>query len=140
VAGAILRWEALATVRADRETEVKMIARSAVLLSVLALALAGTGAASAAPTVRKADVVRVTAKDYAFVLSRRTVPSGRVEFVIKNDGHTAHDFAIAGHVSKTIQPGGSTTMVVELKAGRHSYKCTVDDHAKFGMHGVLRVT
>jgi len=118
-----------------------MIMRSAVVLAAFALAVAGVGTAKAATTTGKAQTeVRVTAKDFSFVLSRKSVPHGRVEFVIKNSGRTAHNFEIAGHTSKTIQPGKSTTMSVQLKAGSYPYKCAVDSHAKLGMEGTLRVT
>jgi uncharacterized cupredoxin-like copper-binding protein len=60
-------------------------------------------------------------------------------FTIKNAGKTAHDFAIAGHTSKMIAPGKSATMIVQLKAGRYPYKCTVDSHASLGMKGTLHV-
>jgi plastocyanin len=84
--------------------------------------------------------VHVTAKDFAFVLSRKTVPHGRVKFVIRSTAASPHDFAIAGHTSKTITKGKSTTLTVMLKRGRYPYKCTVDSHAGLGMKGTLRVT
>jgi uncharacterized cupredoxin-like copper-binding protein len=74
------------------------------------------------------------------VLSRRSVPHGRVTFVIRNASPAAHDLAIAGRVSKVIGPGKSTTLTVTLKRGRYPYRCTVDGHAELGMKGVLRVT
>lgn len=118
-----------------------MIKRSVLVLAAFALSLAGVGTARAASSTATSEVVvRVTAKDYSFVLSRKSVPHGRVEFTIRNAGKTVHDFEIAGHVSKMIQPGKSTTMYVQLKPGRYPYKCTVDGHSGLGMKGVLRVT
>jgi plastocyanin len=117
-----------------------MIKRSALILAAFVLAVAGVGTARAATSTGKAVTeVRVTAKDFSFALSRKSVPHGRVEFVIKNAGKTAHNFEIAGHTSKTIQPGKSTTMSVQLKAGSYPYKCAVDSHSKLGMKGTLRV-
>lgn len=118
-----------------------MITRSALVLAAFILALAGAGTARAAASMGTSEVgVRVAATDFSFVLSRKSVPHGRVEFVIKNEGKTVHDFEIAGHVSKMIQPPKSTTMYAQLKAGRYPYKCTVDGHSELGMKGVLRVT
>jgi hypothetical protein len=52
-----------------------MIMRSAVVLAAFALAVAGVGSARAATTTGKAQTeVRVTAKDFSFVLSRKSVP------------------------------------------------------------------
>jgi plastocyanin len=60
--------------------------------------------------------------------------------VIRNTASDPHDFAIAGHTSKQITKGQTTTMTVMLKRGRWPYKCTVDSHASLGMKGMLRVT
>ena len=116
-----------------------MILRFAPLLCAALLAVVGAGAASAHPS-STLHTVKVTAKDYKFVLSTNRVPAGRVKFVIKDTGSAEHDFAIAGHTSKTIQPGQSTTLTVTLKKGKYPYRCTVDSHTELGMKGVLRVT
>ena len=103
-------------------------------------ALVALVAAGVAPAAVRSTTVKVTAKDYSFTLSTKTVKHGKVTFVIKNSGHTAHDFSIAGHTSKQIQPGKSTTLTVMLKKGTHPYSCTVDSHKQLGMKGVLKVT
>jgi uncharacterized cupredoxin-like copper-binding protein len=89
---------------------------------------------------RATSTIDVKAKDFAFVLSAKTVHHGSIAFAIKNVGKTAHDFAIAGHTSSVIAPGTSTRLVVTLERGSYPYKCTVDAHAKLGMKGVLVVT
>jgi len=107
---------------------------------VLPLTFAGTGAAAYYPSTVKTTMVTVRASDFKFALSKTTVPHGRITFVIKNTGHTPHDFAIAGHTSSHVQPGKTTRLTVTLKKGRYPYRCTVDSHAKLGMKGVLHVT
>jgi uncharacterized cupredoxin-like copper-binding protein len=114
--------------------------RSTALASLLVLALAGAGTAAARPAKVHAATVKVTAKDFSFVLVPKSVHHGRVTFVIKNDGKTTHDFAIAGRVSKMDDPGKTVTMTATLKKGRIPYRCTVDSHAQMGMRGVLHVT
>jgi uncharacterized cupredoxin-like copper-binding protein len=116
-----------------------MILRFVPLVCAALLAVVGAGAASAQSS-STLHTVKVTAKDYKFVLSTNRVPAGRVKFVIKDTGSAEHDFAIAGHTSKTIQPGQSTTLSVTLKKGKYPYRCTVDSHTELGMKGVLRVT
>ena len=118
-----------------------LLASSVVLLTALAVpgsALPQYG--HGAPATTSVTTVHVTAKDFAFALSRRTVPHGRVRFVIRNTVSDPHDFAIAGHTSKTITKGQTTTLTVMLKKGRYPFKCTVDSHASLGMKGMLRVT
>ncbi|TML23435.1 MAG: hypothetical protein E6G28_02915 [Actinobacteria bacterium] len=109
------------------------------LIAAAALVLAGASVARPQSTA-VTTVVRVKAKDFVFVLSRKTVPHGRVEFVITNPSPAAHDLAIAGHKSKLVQPGKSRTLTVTLARGHYPYRCTVDSHAKLGMKGVLVVT
>ena len=117
----------------------KLVAGLVAGVVIVAATLAIAGAGSARPDAQATTVVRVKAKDFLFVLSRKTVPHGKVKFVITNPSPANHDFAIAGHKSKLVKPHKSTTLTVTLKAGRHLYKCTVDSHAKLGMKGVLRV-
>ena len=109
-------------------------------IAVATAALALPGATLARTQAAKATTVRVTAKDFAFVLSPKTVPRGQVTFVITNVSPAAHDFAIAGRTSKTIGPRATTRMTVTLKPGSYSYRCTVDSHAQLGMKGMLKVT
>jgi len=117
-----------------------MAFRSIVLMSALVLALLGAGPATAGRSTKPPRTIDVTAKDYAFSLSTQSVHHGPVRFVIRNAGHTTHDFAIAGHTSKMVAPGKTTTLTVVLRKGRYPYRCTVDSHAKLGMKGTLRVT
>jgi uncharacterized cupredoxin-like copper-binding protein len=114
--------------------------RSITALTAVALAVGGTTAALASTSSTKVTTVKVTMKDFSFVLSPKTARHGTIRFTIRNAGHTNHDFAIARKKSKSIGPGKSTTLTVTLKKGRYPYKCTIDSHAKLGMKGVLRVT
>ena len=117
-----------------------MTVRFTAVLAAFALALGVGGTAAATTKAHHATTVKVTAKDYSFKLSEQTVKHGTITFMIKNDGHTSHDFAIAGHKSKIISAGKSTSLTVTLKKGSYPYKCTVDSHAKLGMKGMLKVT
>lgn len=87
-------------------------------LTAAVLAIAGAGA-SGVPAATRATVVQVTTKDFSFALSTKAVKRGPVTFVIRNAGHAEHDFAIAGHRSKTIAPGKTTRLTVTLKPGRY---------------------
>ena len=86
-------------------------------------------------------VVRVTAKDFSFTLSRRTVPVGRVRFVVVNRGATAHDFSLVGRRKTPVLTTGATASfeVVFTRAATVAYRCTVPGHAALGMKGVLTV-
>lgn len=96
--------------------------------------------ASGTPQRGAVTKVTVTATEFKFKLSRKTVPVGVVEFRVVNKGRIAHDFKIAGRKTPLIRPGKSATLrVVFKKKGRYAYLCTVRGHAAAGMKGVLAV-
>jgi uncharacterized cupredoxin-like copper-binding protein len=106
----------------------------------VAIFLAFSPFAGARSTAAKVTVVKVTAKEYKFILSRKSAPHGRVTFKLVNKGVLKHDFKIAGKKTKQLGHNKSATLTVTLKKGKHPYICTVDSHAKFGMKGVFRST
>ena len=105
-----------------------------------AIFLAFSPFAGARNSTAQATVVKVTAKEYKFILSRKSAPHGKVTFKVVNKGKIKHDFKIAGKKSKLIQPGKSGKLVVTLKKGKLPYICTVPGHAAAGMKGKLTVT
>lgn len=108
--------------------------RTLIALTFAALVLAAPTAASAATTT-----VKVTATDFHFKLSKRSVPAGKVTFVLVNRGKIGHDFSIAGKKTAIIGHGKSARLTVTLKKGRYPYRCTVPGHAALGMKGTLTV-
>jgi uncharacterized cupredoxin-like copper-binding protein len=112
--------------------------RIAVLAVLASLLVAGPAAAR--PATASSTTVTVKMKEFKFILSRGTVPHGKVIFKLVNIGHLAHDFKIGTHKSALIQPGKTGKLAVTLSAGKHAYKCTVAGHAASGMKGVLKVT
>jgi uncharacterized cupredoxin-like copper-binding protein len=82
----------------------------------------------------------VSAKEYKFTLSSKSVRHGTVTFRVTNRGKLAHDFKIAGKKTKILQKGKSATLTVRLKKGTYKYICTIPGHVDKGMKGTLRVT
>jgi uncharacterized cupredoxin-like copper-binding protein len=114
--------------------------RITLALGVALAALVATASVAAAPTAATATTVTVTMKEFKFILSKKTVPHGKVTFKVVNKGTIGHDFAIGGKKTKVIGKGKTTTLIVTLGAGSKAYKCTVPGHAAAGMKGKLRVT
>ena len=110
------------------------------VVSAAAVFLALSPFAGASSSTAQSTTVKVTAKEYKFVLSRKSAPHGKVVFKIVNKGVLKHDFKIAGKKTPLLKRGKSATLTVTLKKGRHPYICTVDSHAKFGMKGVFKST
>jgi uncharacterized cupredoxin-like copper-binding protein len=119
-------------------------------IRVAALCLAAVGLltwavpALAQPGSAKGTTVNVTAgrpSEFAFTLSKKTVPHGTVTFSVTNSGALAHDFSIAGKKTPLISPGSTKKLTVTFaKAGSYPYLCTVTGHAVAGMKGTLKVT
>jgi parallel beta-helix repeat protein len=101
------------------------------------------GSAPTAPATLGGGVITtvlVTAREFSFTLSRRSVPVGTTRFVVTNAGVLAHDFAIAGKKTRLLKPGERATIVVRFHRASHSaYRCSVPDQAALGMRGVLVV-
>jgi uncharacterized cupredoxin-like copper-binding protein len=105
-----------------------------------ALFLAFSPFAGARSSRATATTIKVTAKEYKFILSKKSAPHGRVTFKIVNKGVLKHDFKILGKKTKQLGHNKTATLTVTLKKGKHPYICTIDSHAKFGMKGVFKST
>src|SRR3954469_11689636 len=117
----------------------------AVLAGIGALAGALVPASSAKATSAHASkstiTVNVVATEWAFKLSKRSVPVGStVAFKVTNKGKIGHDFKIAGKKTKLLAPGKSQTITVKFaKKGKFKYLCSVTGHARLGMVGTFGV-
>jgi len=120
-----------------RTTIVSVFVASAVALGIPAQAPASADATRSAALVTK---VKVTAKNYKFVLSTKTAKRGVVVFKVTNIGSVQHNFRIKGRTTRKLSHGQSATLrVTFLRKGHYPYKCTVDSHASLGMKGVFTI-
>jgi len=109
-------------------------------LLVLAFGLVLAPVATSKPAAPTATTVLVTAKEFKFTVSKRSVAKGAVVFKVTNKGALPHDFKIAGKKTPMLKPGKSYTLRATLTKGAKVYICTVSGHAAAGMKGSLRVT
>ena len=100
--------------------------------------VSGGGAGTAAVVPKK---ITVTASEFKFVLSKKTVPArSTVIFLVVNKGKIPHDFKIAGKKTKTLAAGKKTTLrVTFLRKGAIPYVCTLPGHVQGGMKGKFGV-
>jgi uncharacterized cupredoxin-like copper-binding protein len=85
--------------------------------------------------------VKVSAKEFKFVLSAKSAKRGVVIFKVTNVGALPHDFSINGRKTPMLSHGKSNTLrVTFLRKGTYAYKCTVPGHAAAGMKGVFTIT
>jgi nitrite reductase (NO-forming) len=104
-------------------------------VAAVAVLLAFSPFAGARSSAAQVTTVKVTAKEFKFILSAKTVAHGAVTFKVVNKGKLQHDFWISGKKTPLINPGKSATLKVTLTKGSKAYKCTVAGHAAAGMKG-----
>lgn len=81
----------------------------------------------------------------AFEYDKKTLeaPAGEVTIVMTNPSSVPHDIAIQGNgvqvVGNVVTNGGKSTVSADLKPGTYTFYCSVDDHERLGMKGVLTV-
>ena len=85
--------------------------------------------------------MKVTAKEYKFVLSTQDRTARQGHFKVTNKGKFKHDFKIAGKKTTMLKPGKSASLTVTLAKGKtYTYICTVPGHAQLGMKGKFKAT
>jgi hypothetical protein len=107
----------------------------------VAIALFPGAAGSAVAPAR----VQVSAKEFFFSLSRRTVVAGPAIVELVNFGEDPHDLRLerlgGGRVWKTplVYPGAYYDLNATLVPGRYRLWCSIANHRKLGMTAVLTV-
>jgi uncharacterized cupredoxin-like copper-binding protein len=104
-------------------------------------AATGGGATAAGP----GGTVNLSGTEFKFTPSDPTVKSGKVTFVLKNDGQTTHSLEIEdvdggdAELEGEVSPGDSGTLKVNLEPGTYEFYCPVDGHKEQGMEGEITV-
>jgi plastocyanin len=89
--------------------------------------------------------VQVSAVEYAFTLSRTTVPAGKVIFQFVNDGQDEHNLQIAPPEGPLVgsfadMPAkGISDLQLEMQAGQYKLFCSLPTHEQEGMKATLSV-
>ena len=118
------------------------LARGLIVASVAVLgAVVLTGAA--APATARTFTISVDAREFAFSLSRRSVPAGStVRFAVRNRGTEPHDFVVTNRKrTRILRPGQRQTITVSFpRKGTFRFLCAVPGHARLGMKGAIGVS
>ncbi len=91
----------------------------------------------------RARRVEVTLSDYAIAMPTELKPD-YTAFVVHNGGKHAHNFEVQGNGSdkkfiKSVEPGKTKVLHVDLARGTYDVWCPVDKHADKGMRTTLKV-
>lgn len=90
--------------------------------------------------------VQVSAVEYAFTLSRTTVPAGKVVVQFVNDGQDEHNLKLAaaeegplvGSFEK-LPAKGVSNLTLEMQPGEYTLFCSLPTHEQKGMKATLTV-
>ena len=113
---------------------------AAAALAAFALLAGAASARSPAPAR-----VQVSAKEFYYVLSRRTVVAGPAIVELVNFGEDPHDLRlqrIGGtrvYATPQVQPGDYYDLSLKLLPGRYRLWCGIANHRALGMQAVLTV-
>jgi plastocyanin len=89
--------------------------------------------------------IQVTAKEFYYVLSSRTVKAGPAVIQFVNYGEDPHDMRLrrigGTHTYGTpeVQPGDYLDLSVDLQPGRYDLWCSIANHRQLGMEAYLVV-
>jgi plastocyanin len=89
--------------------------------------------------------VQVSAVEYAFTLSRTTVPAGKVMLQFVNDGQDEHNLRVAPPEGplvgsfETVPAKAVSNLTVELHPGSFTLFCSLPTHEQKGMKATLTV-
>ena len=93
----------------------------------------------------EARTVTATEGEMYIELSSEDFSAGSYTFEVVNEGSATHDFIVerdgkdvAG--TETIDPGGNTTLTVDLEPGEYVFYCSVGNHRAAGMEVTVTVT
>jgi plastocyanin len=105
-----------------------------------------TSATATATTGANGVSLIVKMKDFSFDPNRITVPAGKVTLKLQNYGRYTHDLRIHTPSGGTLAESGRVgagfehDFTITLTPGTYNFDCSVSNHAKRGMTGVLTVT
>jgi plastocyanin len=116
----------------------------AFVAALAAVAVCSCAIAASAGTPAPARV-QVAAKEFYFVLSRRSIIAGPAIVELVNFGEDPHDLRLqrvgGAHIAGTpqVQPGDHFDLSLTLRAGKYRLWCSIANHRQLGMQAVLTV-
>jgi plastocyanin len=93
----------------------------------------------------EAQALTATEQDFSISLNEDHLTAGSYTITVVNKGSSTHDLAIEEDgttkaKSDTIGPGASTTLTVDLDAGKYVFYCSVGNHRAMGMAKTVSVS
>ena len=106
---------------------------------------AATPSAEAPADAAEGQTVTATEGEMYIELSTEDLSAGSHTFEVVNEGSATHDFVVERNgqdvaATETIDPGGRTTLTVDLEPGEYVFYCSVGNHRAQGMEVTVTVT
>jgi plastocyanin len=103
---------------------------------------AGTSASSGGSA--EAEAITATEQDFSISLDEDTLKAGSYTITVVNKGSSTHDLAVEEDgttkaTSDKVAPGESTTLTVDLDAGKYVFYCSIGNHRAMGMEKTVQV-
>lgn len=116
--------------------------RVSAAIAVTVLATVFPAASSSAKTFP--NRIQITAKEFFYSASTRTVKPGPAVIQFVNYGEDPHDLRVqraGGRLYKTpkLDPGSIVDLSITLVPGKYQLWCSIADHRKLGMSATLTV-
>ena len=114
--------------------------RVAAAIAALAVMLPAQASAKTFPTR-----IQVTAKEFYYTLSSRTVKPGPAVIQFVNYGEDPHDMRVSASAARrstarrSCSPGQIYNLSLKLVPGRYQLWCSIANHRELGMQAVLIV-
>jgi len=127
----------------DSSLQRRFSAAAAIAVIALVLAACGDGepVAEGSPPA-DAPHVSVSATEYAYEVSSKTLEPGVVVFDLTNNGSMEHDLVLEGGPgggTQIIGPGETDSFFVTLEPGTYTLYCSVGNHRAQGMEFTITV-
>lgn len=140
----------------------RSLCRTASAIVVVLMAAACGGGSGPSATAAGPSGVTAALAEFSITLGKTTVPSGAVEFMIKNHGSITHEFVVLDTDTpaadlpvegaavtedaldvvderEDIAANSATTLSANLDPGHYAIICNVDGHYQGGMHADFTV-
>jgi plastocyanin len=93
----------------------------------------------------EAEALTATETNFTISLDEDHLKAGHYAITVVNDGNATHNLAVEEDgkteaTSDSIGPGESTTLTVDLDAGKYTFYCSIGNHRAMGMEIDVTVT
>ena len=108
-------------------------------------AAASSSESAATSGASQAQAITATETNFKIALDSTDLKAGTYDIKVVNSGSTTHNLAVEEDgkteaTSDNLAPGESTTLTVDLGAGKYVFYCAIGNHRAMGMELTVQVS